>query len=117
MNSGFSTKKQKRNYWQSCLLSKFRQYLVGSKFIVHTDHAALKYFLQKKDAKPRLLRWVLLLKEFDMEIKDKKGVENGFADHLSRIRIDDDVPIDDYLPTENVYQTESIFCWKYISHF
>ncbi|CAA7036941.1 unnamed protein product [Microthlaspi erraticum] len=76
---------------------KFRSYLVGSKVIVHTDHAALKYLLTKKDAKPRLLRWILLLQEFDLEIKDKKGIDNGVADHLSRMKIDDDVPLDDSL--------------------
>jgi hypothetical protein len=42
-------------------IDTFRSYLVGAKVIVFTNHAALKYLLTKKDAKPRLLRWVLLL--------------------------------------------------------
>ncbi|CAM8921953.1 unnamed protein product [Rhodiola kirilowii] len=67
------------------VFEKFRPYLVGSKTIVYTDHAAIKYLMAKKDAKPRLIRWVLLLQEFNIEIKDKKGVENVVADHLSRI--------------------------------
>ena len=64
-------------------IDKFRSYLVGVKVIVYTDHAALKYLLTKKDDKPRLMRWILLHQEFDLEIKDKKGVENTVADHLS----------------------------------
>nr|GEV88010.1 reverse transcriptase domain-containing protein [Tanacetum cinerariifolium] len=64
---------------------KFWPYLVLSKSIVYTDHLALKYFLNKQDAKPRLLRWVLLLQEFDITILDKKGSKNLVADHLSRL--------------------------------
>ncbi|GJX19807.1 reverse transcriptase domain-containing protein [Tanacetum coccineum] len=52
---------------------------------LYTDHSALKYLLAKKDAKPRLLWWILLLQEFDVIIRDKKGAENLTADHLSRL--------------------------------
>nr|GEW64229.1 reverse transcriptase domain-containing protein [Tanacetum cinerariifolium] len=58
---------------------------VLSKTIVYTDHSALKYLLAKQDAKPILLRWILLLQEFDVIIRDKKGARNLAADHLSRL--------------------------------
>ncbi|GKB40123.1 reverse transcriptase domain-containing protein [Tanacetum coccineum] len=56
-----------------------------NKSIVHTDHSALKYLFAKKDAKARLLRWVLLLQEFDFKVLDTKGAKNLAADHLSRL--------------------------------
>ncbi|XP_070662278.1 uncharacterized protein [Malus domestica] len=66
-------------------LDKFRSYLIGTKVIVYIDHAALKYLLTKKEAKPRFIRWTLLLQKFDIEIRDKKGGENMVADHLSHL--------------------------------
>ncbi|GKC55494.1 reverse transcriptase domain-containing protein [Tanacetum coccineum] len=65
------------------------------------DHSALKHLFKKQDAKPRLIRWILLLQEFDIEIKDKKDTKNVAADHLSRIKKDessDDSEVDDNFP-------------------
>ncbi|GJT81315.1 reverse transcriptase domain-containing protein [Tanacetum coccineum] len=67
------------------VFEKFWSYLVLSKTIVYTDHSTLKYLFSKQDAKPRLLRWILLLQEFNIEIRDKKGAKNLAADHLSRL--------------------------------
>jgi hypothetical protein len=87
-------------------IDKFRSYLVGAKVIVYTDHVALKYLLTKKDAKPRLIRWILLLQEFDLEIKDKKGVENSIADHLSRMQFEksQELPINDSLRDDMLFK-------------
>ena len=54
-------------------VDKFRSYLILSKTIIHTDHSAIRHLFKKQDAKPRLIRWILLLQEFDIEIKERKG--------------------------------------------
>ncbi|GKB54961.1 reverse transcriptase domain-containing protein [Tanacetum coccineum] len=77
---------------------KFRSYLIMNKSIVYTDHSALKYLFAKKDAKARLLRWVLLLQEFDFKVIDTKGAENYAANHLSRLEN----------PYENVFDPKEI---------
>ncbi|GJS72990.1 reverse transcriptase domain-containing protein [Tanacetum coccineum] len=83
---------------------KFWPYLVLSKTIVYTDHSALKYLLAKQDAKPRLLRWILLLQEFDVIIRDKKRAENLAADHLSRL----ENPHQDVLENKEITETFSL---------
>jgi len=89
-------------------MEKFRPYLLCSKVIVYTDHSALKYLLEKKDAKPRLIRWILLLQEFELEIKDKVGAKNVVVDHLSKLTIEShDTPIDDVFPDEHLLAISS----------
>ncbi|RVW76185.1 Retrovirus-related Pol polyprotein from transposon 297 [Vitis vinifera] len=81
----------------------------GSSIVVFTDHSALKYLLTKQDAKARLIRWILLLQEFNLQIRDKKGVENVVADHLSRLVIAHDshgLPINDDFPEESLMSIE-----------
>ena len=81
--------------------------------IIEKCHAALKYLLTKKDAKPRLIRWILLLQEFDLEIKDKKGVENSVADHLSRMTNTNtqDLPINDFLRDDMLLKVTASCPW------
>ncbi|KAK1616611.1 hypothetical protein QYE76_022128 [Lolium multiflorum] len=83
---------------------KFRSYIVDSKVTIHTDHAAIRYLMTKKDAKPRLIRWVLLLQEFDLHIIDRKGADNPVADNLSRLEniAYDPVPVNDSFPNEQL---------------
>jgi hypothetical protein len=94
-------------------IEKFRSYLVGSKVILYTDHAALKNVLTMKDAKPRLIRWILLLQEFDMEIRDKMGVENSVADHLSCLQLEKsaELPINDYMRDDTLLKVSTTDPW------
>ncbi|KAL0423279.1 UNVERIFIED_CONTAM: Retrovirus-related Pol polyprotein from transposon.6 [Sesamum radiatum] len=88
-------------------LEKFCHYLLGTKVVVFSDHAALKYLLSKIEAKPRLIRWILLLQEFDLTIKHKKGAENVVADHLSRLVTNNDPSLlNDEFPDEHFTSLE-----------
>ncbi|CAN6695199.1 unnamed protein product [Malus baccata var. baccata] len=94
-------------------IDKKRVNLCVNIIFTSTDHAVLKYLLTKKEAKPRLIRWMLLLQEFDIEIRDKKGSENVVADHLSRLVHEEDVvPIPETFPDEQLMSIEDArtFC-------
>ncbi|XP_075499196.1 uncharacterized protein LOC142537576 [Primulina tabacum] len=93
---------------------KFRTYLIGTKVTVFTDHAALRYLFAKKDAKPRLIRWILLLQEFDFDVKDKKGCENQVADHLSRLELEERIEggvINETFPDEQLFKVNVTHPW------
>ena len=94
---------------------KFKPYILGSHIIIHTDHATIKYLMSKKEAKPRLIRWVLLLQEFDLEIKDKKGCDNVIADHLSRVEKnkaeEEEAGLIENFPDEQLFQLSFQLPW------
>ena len=94
--------------------------MIGSDIIIFTYHLALKYLLTKQNAKARLIRWVLMLQEFNLEKKDKKGVENVIAYHLSRLIIAQnthDPPINDEFPEESLLLVESTPWYAHIANY
>ena len=101
-------------------LDKFRAYLIGSDIVIFTDHSALRYLLIKQNAKARLIRWVPLLQEFNLQIRDKKGVENVVADHLSRLTIAHNThnpPIYDEFLEESLLTVDSAPWFSHIANF
>ena len=101
-------------------LDKFHTYLIGSDIIIFTDHSSLKYRLTNKNAKVRLIIWVLLLQEFNLQIRDKKGVENVVVDHLSRLTIAHNThnpPIYDDFPEESLLTVDSAPWFAHIANF
>lgn len=90
-------------------LKKFRFYLLGTKVVVYSDHAAIHYLMTRKEAKSRLIRWILLLSEFDLEIKDKK---NRVADHLSCfVHVEDELPLQETFPDEQLFSPSVTLLW------
>ena len=101
-------------------LDKFCVYLVGSFIVVFIDHSALKYLLTKQDAKARLIKWILLFEEFNLHIKDKKGVENVVTDHLSRLATAHNshgMPINDDFPEEPLMLVEVVPLYAHIANY
>ena len=101
-------------------LDKFHAYLIGADIIIFTDHSTLKYLLTKQNVEARLIRWVLLLQEFNLQIRDKKGVENVVADHLSRLNIENNThnpPIYDEFPEEALLTVDSAPWFAHIANF
>ena len=93
-------------------LEKFRSYLLGTKVIVYSDHAAIRYSMTKKEVKPRLIRWILLLSEFDLEVKDKRGTENRVIDHLSSlVHVEDELHLQETFPNEQLFYTSVTLPW------
>ena len=92
-------------------LEKLRPYILGRKIIIYTDRSALKYLLSMKEAKPRLIKWVLLLQEFNLVIIDKKGNENSVADHLLRLHISGGGDIGDTFLDEHLLAISSYAPW------
>ena len=86
--------------------------MLGTKVIIYSDHATLKYLFAKKEAKPRLIQWILLLQEFDLEIRDKKGTKNLVADHLSRLTTSEEPsPLHDNFPDEYLFSLQETVPW------
>nr|GFA48068.1 hypothetical protein [Tanacetum cinerariifolium] len=91
---------------------KFCSYLIMNKSIVYTDHSALKYLFAKKDAKARLLRWILLLQEFDFKVIDTRGAKNYVADHLSRL----ENPYENVFDPKEIYETFPLESLNKVAH-
>ena len=101
-------------------LDKFRSYLIGSDIVIFIDQSVLKYLLTKQNSKARLIRWVLFLQEFNIQIRDKKGVENVVADHLSRLTIAHNThnpPIFDEFHEESLLRVSIAPWYAHIANF
>lgn len=85
--------------------------MIGPKVIIYINHAALRYLLFKKDAIAKLIRWILLQQEFELEIQDKKGSENVVVDHLSMLNLEfngKEIPLNESFPDEQLLHVSQL---------
>jgi len=94
-------------------LNKFRHYIIGYQIFVHTNHATIKYLMNKPNVNARIIRWLLLLQQFDLTIIDKPGKENVVAEFLSRMNLPagEEGMVDDYLPEEHLFSISVLPPW------
>eukprot|EP00253_Pinus_taeda_P016180 PITA_16180 len=94
-------------------LNKFRHYIIGYQTFVHTDHAAIRYLMNKPDVNARIIRWLLLLQQFDLTIVDNPGKENVVADFLSRLDLpaSEEGTLDNQMPYEHLFSISVISSW------
>eukprot|EP00253_Pinus_taeda_P030041 PITA_30041 len=94
-------------------LNKFRHYITGYRTFVHTDHAAIRYLMNKPNVNACIIRWLLLLRQFDLTIVDKPGKENVVVDFLSRLEMpaDEEGMADDQMLDEHLFSISVLSPW------
>eukprot|EP00253_Pinus_taeda_P026228 PITA_26228 len=94
-------------------LNKFRHYITGYQTFVHTDHATIRYLMNKPDVNARIIIWLLSLQQFDLTIVDKLGKENVVADFLSRLDLpaSEEGTVDDQMPDEHLFGISVLSPW------
>ena len=94
-------------------VKKFRHYLLANKFVFNTDHQALLYLVNKPCNTGRIVRWILILLEFDFTVVVKKGVTHQRADHLSRLIMGEGQQgVPDDLPDAYLFNVEMVPQWS-----
>ena len=94
-------------------VKKFRHYLLANHFVFFVDHQALLYLVNKPCSTGRIVRWFVILLEFDFTVAVKKGLTHKRADHLSRITNGEEpTGVDDDLPDATLFQIESVPKWS-----